>query len=154
MEKIAIYGKGGIGKSMVATSLSIFYAQQGQRVLHVGCDPKSDSAVRLLEQRGNVRTVLDVLGNNPRAEATTEILNDGRYDNPRYDQLIRQANSMAAGPERNKVFAQAETILIEQDHGIMPIYYYVSQNFIDTNKWGGWYSNLMNTHPYWSIYKK
>lgn len=78
MDKIAIYGKGGIGKSMVATSLSIFYAQQGRRVLHVGCDPKSDSAVRLLEKRGEVRTVLEVLGNNPRAEATTEIMNEGR----------------------------------------------------------------------------
>jgi oligopeptide transport system substrate-binding protein len=80
--------------------------------------------------------------------------NDGRYKNTRYDQLIRQANSMQAGSERNKVFAQAETILIDQDQGIMPIYYYVSQNFIDTNKWGGWYLNLLDYHPYWAIYKK
>ncbi|UCF98144.1 MAG: peptide ABC transporter substrate-binding protein [Spirochaetaceae bacterium] len=80
--------------------------------------------------------------------------NDGRYKNTRYDQLVRQANSMPGGPERNKVFAQAETILIDQDQGIMPIYYYVSQNFIDKNKWGGWYDVLLDNHPYWSIYKK
>jgi oligopeptide transport system substrate-binding protein len=80
--------------------------------------------------------------------------NDGRYNNPKYDQLIRQANAMPGGAERNKVFAQAETILIDQDQGIMPIYYYVSQNFIDTNKWGGWYPNLLDSHPYWAIYKK
>lgn len=41
--KIAIYGKGGIGKSTVASNLSIGLAAQGKRVLHVGCDPKGDS---------------------------------------------------------------------------------------------------------------
>ena len=79
-EKIAIYGKGGIGKSVIATALSAHYGMSGQRVLHVGCDPKHDSAVRLLEAgAGPVRTILEVLGNNAFAEATQEILNVGRY---------------------------------------------------------------------------
>src|SRR5512139_1586187 len=38
MERIAIYGKGGVGKSVVATNLSVCYATSGKRVLHVGCD--------------------------------------------------------------------------------------------------------------------
>ncbi|MDF1564790.1 MAG: AAA family ATPase [Deltaproteobacteria bacterium] len=80
MERIAIYGKGGVGKSVVATSLSAHFGMSGKRVLHVGCDPKHDSAIRLLEpEAGDVRTILDVLGNNPHAEATTEILNIGRH---------------------------------------------------------------------------
>lgn len=80
MERIAIYGKGGVGKSVVATSLSAHFGMSGKRVLHVGCDPKHDSAIRLLPPNsGEVRTILDVLGNDPHAEATNEILNIGRH---------------------------------------------------------------------------
>jgi nitrogenase iron protein NifH len=77
MEKIAVYGKGGIGKSVVATCLSAYYGMNGRKVLHVGCDPKHDSAVRLMDGNTDVRTVLDVLGSDP--EATGEILNAGRH---------------------------------------------------------------------------
>lgn len=77
-ERIAVYGKGGIGKSVVATTLSAVYAMGGRRVLHVGCDPKHDSAVRLLDGNKSVRTVLDVLGDDPTA-STADILNRGRH---------------------------------------------------------------------------
>jgi chlorophyllide a reductase subunit X len=40
---IAIYGKGGIGKSFTLANLSHMMAQQGKRVLLIGCDPKSDT---------------------------------------------------------------------------------------------------------------
>ena len=40
---IAIYGKGGIGKSFTLANLSYMMAQQGRRVLLIGCDPKSDT---------------------------------------------------------------------------------------------------------------
>jgi len=79
MERIAIYGKGGVGKSVVATNLSVCYATSGKRVLHVGCDPKHDSAIRLLDGTSHVRTVLDVLKDDPHAEITNEILNIGRH---------------------------------------------------------------------------
>ena len=39
---IAIYGKGGSGKSFALANLSYMMAQQGKRVLLIGCDPKSD----------------------------------------------------------------------------------------------------------------
>jgi nitrogenase iron protein NifH len=78
-ERIAIYGKGGIGKSVVATALSAAYAMAGRRVLHVGCDPKHDSAIRLLDGEPRLRTVLDVLGDNPEAAGTRDILNMGRH---------------------------------------------------------------------------
>ena len=48
--RVAIYGKGGIGKSVIATGLSASFALKGLKVLHVGCDPKSDSAIRLVDQ--------------------------------------------------------------------------------------------------------
>jgi len=40
---IAIYGKGGIGKSFTLSNLSYMMAQQGRKVLLIGCDPKSDT---------------------------------------------------------------------------------------------------------------
>jgi nitrogenase iron protein NifH len=79
MEKVAIYGKGGVGKSVVATGLSAAWAMAGKRVLHVGCDPKHDSAIRLMDGAVDVRTVLEVLGDDPGADAGREILNRGRH---------------------------------------------------------------------------
>jgi len=78
MERIAIYGKGGIGKSVTATCLSAVFARDGLRVLHVGCDPKRDSAVRLMAGPGPVRTVLEVLGDDPTAVSATDLVNEGR----------------------------------------------------------------------------
>ena len=45
---IAIYGKGGIGKSFTLANLSYMMAQQGKKVLLIGCDPKSDTSARWL----------------------------------------------------------------------------------------------------------
>lgn len=48
---IAIYGKGGIGKSFTLANLSYMMARQGKRVLLIGCDPKSDTTSLLFEGR-------------------------------------------------------------------------------------------------------
>ncbi|MCL5778587.1 chlorophyllide a reductase iron protein subunit X [Limibaculum sp. FT325] len=48
---IAIYGKGGIGKSFTLSNLSYMMASQGKRVLLIGCDPKSDTTSLLFEGR-------------------------------------------------------------------------------------------------------
>ena len=45
--KLAIYGKGGIGKSTISCNLSIAFARRGQKVLQIGCDPKHDSTFTL-----------------------------------------------------------------------------------------------------------
>lgn len=58
MLKLAIYGKGGIGKSTVASNLAVAWAQSGLTVLQVGCDPKADSTLLLRHGRA-VSTVLD-----------------------------------------------------------------------------------------------
>lgn len=46
--KIAIYGKGGIGKSTITSNLSAALALLGKRVIQIGCDPKADSTMNLL----------------------------------------------------------------------------------------------------------
>ncbi len=48
MLKIAIYGKGGIGKSTVTSNLAAAFAHMGKRVIQIGCDPKADSTINLL----------------------------------------------------------------------------------------------------------
>lgn len=48
MLKIAIYGKGGIGKSTITSNLAAAFAVQGHRVIQIGCDPKADSTMNLL----------------------------------------------------------------------------------------------------------
>ena len=64
MVQIAIYGKGGIGKSTVSANLTAALASRGKRVLQIGCDPKHDST-RLLHHGKKVQTVLDYLLNTP-----------------------------------------------------------------------------------------
>lgn len=57
MLKIAIYGKGGIGKSTTVSNLSASLAKKGYKVMQVGCDPKADSTV-LLHNNTESTTVL------------------------------------------------------------------------------------------------
>ena len=60
MRKIAIYGKGGIGKSTTTQNTVAGLAEMGHKVMVVGCDPKADST-RLLLGGLAQRTVLDTL---------------------------------------------------------------------------------------------
>ena len=48
MIKLALYGKGGIGKSTCTANLSAALASLGRRVIQIGCDPKADSTINLL----------------------------------------------------------------------------------------------------------
>ena len=59
MLKIAIYGKGGIGKSTISSNLSAIFSKSGKKVLHVGCDPKGDSTRNLMGKK--IPTVISIL---------------------------------------------------------------------------------------------
>ena len=60
MRKIAIYGKGGIGKSTTTQNLTAGLAEMGKKIMIVGCDPKADST-RLVLGGLAQKTVLDTL---------------------------------------------------------------------------------------------
>lgn len=60
MKQIAIYGKGGIGKSTTSSNLSAALADRNLAVMQIGCDPKRDST-RMLMQGRLIPTVLDLI---------------------------------------------------------------------------------------------
>ena len=76
MKKIAIYGKGGIGKSTICCALSLAFAGRGLRVLQVGCDPKADSTLAL---RGGQKlpTVLAAMREKKNAFGLSEVVCQG-----------------------------------------------------------------------------
>jgi nitrogenase iron protein NifH len=71
MRKIAIYGKGGIGKSTTTQNLVAGLVEAGNKIMVVGCDPKADSTRLLLDGLAQ-RTVLDTL----REEGEDVVLED------------------------------------------------------------------------------
>ncbi len=60
MTQIAVYGKGGIGKSTMSANISAALSLTGKSVLQIGCDPKHDST-RLLMHGRDITTVLDYI---------------------------------------------------------------------------------------------
>ena len=79
MKRIAIYGKGGIGKSTTTSNLAVALAEMGLTVMQIGCDPKADSTRTLMGGKP-ILTVLDLL----RADGT-----------PTLEDLVRRAPSGA-----------------------------------------------------------
>ena len=74
MLKIAVYGKGGIGKSTVTSNLAAAFAAMGKKVIQIGCDPKADSTINLL-------------GGEP-LTPVIEFLKDG-YDPKSYEEISK-----------------------------------------------------------------
>lgn len=76
MERIAIYGKGGIGKSTTVSNLSAALAQKGLTVMQIGCDPKSDSTINLTGGK-RIPTVLEVIRDKDKATRLSDLVFTG-----------------------------------------------------------------------------
>ena len=102
MIKIAVYGKGGIGKSTTVSNLSVALAETGLRVMQIGCDPKADSTLSL-RQGQPMETVLDLIRTKPGGPQLEEMVRlrrrrlrrSGRPD--ARDGLRRAGNHCRAG---------------------------------------------------------
>lgn len=71
MVKIAVYGKGGIGKSTMSANITAALSDRGHRVLQIGCDPKHDST-RLLLDGKLPQTVLEYMKDVPESKRRLE----------------------------------------------------------------------------------
>jgi nitrogenase iron protein NifH len=76
IRQIAIYGKGGIGKSTTTQNLTAGLAESGKKIMVVGCDPKADST-RLLLGTLAQRTVLDTIRTAGDDVALSSIVREG-----------------------------------------------------------------------------
>lgn len=76
LRQVAIYGKGGIGKSTTTQNLTAGLAQLGKQIMVVGCDPKADST-RLLLGGLAQKTVLDTLRDQGQGVALDALMKTG-----------------------------------------------------------------------------
>ncbi len=74
-------------------------------------------------------------------------LNDARFAGEGYDRIIDKAMS-ELDEERYKLLAEAEEKLLTDDVVVLPLAHTLSVNFIDREKIGGWYPNLLDVHPF------
>jgi len=79
MRQIAIYGKGGIGKSTTTQNLTSALGEMGKKIMIVGCDPKADST-RLVLGGLAQQTVLDTLREEGEDIELDDILKTGHFD--------------------------------------------------------------------------
>ena len=76
MKKIAVYGKGGIGKSTITGALSAACADMGLRVMQIGCDPKADSCINLLGGHA-ITPVMELLRSGKQNVKLDDIVKEG-----------------------------------------------------------------------------
>ena len=76
MIKIAVYGKGGIGKSTTVSNVAAALSEKGFKVMQIGCDPKADSTI-LLRHGEQVATVLDLFNQKKQNMKLEEMIKTG-----------------------------------------------------------------------------
>jgi oligopeptide transport system substrate-binding protein len=69
------------------------------------------------------------------------------WKNPRYDELIRRANRQTDLAQRAELFQQAETLLVNEEAPIVPLYFFAGFNYFDPAKIEGIYQNSLDEHP-------
>ena len=76
MIKVAVYGKGGIGKSTTVSNVAAALAEKGMKVMQIGCDPKADSTI-LLRHGKKVPTVLELYNEKRQELKLTDMVQIG-----------------------------------------------------------------------------
>ena len=79
--------------------------------------------------------------------------NETGWSSARYDELVHRANETIDVNKREKLFQDAESILVHDQVPIIPLYIYVGVNYFDTNKVQGIWQNVLDDHPLRTILK-
>ena len=80
MLKLAVYGKGGIGKSTMTSNLAAAFASLGKKVIQIGCDPKADSTINLLGGKAQ-QPVMEYLRDHDSEPGSIEEISQRGYGN-------------------------------------------------------------------------
>jgi oligopeptide transport system substrate-binding protein len=76
--------------------------------------------------------------------------NNSQYSDPGFDALMAQASVMPAGAARDGVMQRAETLLVDRDQAMIPLFFYSNKYLLDDRKWGGIHPNVIDIHhPRW-----
>ncbi|MDR3356329.1 MAG: peptide ABC transporter substrate-binding protein [Spirochaetaceae bacterium] len=79
-------------------------------------------------------------------------LNDANYDDSDYERLLNRSME-EEGDTRWKTLSEAEALLLDRGT-VMPISYSFAVNIVDKTELGGWYSNVLDIHPFKYLYFK
>ena len=80
-------------------------------------------------------------------------LNPSKWQNEKFDELIKKANETTDNSEHYKYLAQAEQILLD-DGEVLPITHSISLHALNLQQVGGWFVNALDIHPYKYLYFK
>ena len=75
------------------------------------------------------------------------------YSNPKYDALIAAAASESNPETRNQIFHEAESLLLQVDAPICPLYHYVGIQLYSAEKFGGILPNVLDEHPFKNMFR-
>jgi oligopeptide transport system substrate-binding protein len=75
------------------------------------------------------------------------------WKNQQYDQLLREANLQTELKRRAELLQQAESLLVQDEVPLIPLFFYNGFNYFDPNRIEGIYTNILDLHPIGSIYK-
>lgn len=73
------------------------------------------------------------------------------WRSPAFDATLRRANAETDPRRRQALLREAETLLVERELPVIPLFFYVGMEFYDTNRIAGIYSNVRSEHPFRAI---
>lgn len=116
--RIAFYGKGGIGKTSIASNVAAMLGKKGKKVLFIGCDPKADSCINLTGKRiPNVLNLSYEFGSDLKAE---DIIFSGVYGVSCIEAGGPNAGSGCAGMGFNIMMSELERLnILKQDWDVI-----------------------------------
>ncbi len=102
------------------------------------------SASSWIGDYNDANTFLDIFQSNSGNNRTG-------WKNPKYDELIQDANQQNDLKKRESLFQQAESLLIRDETPIVPLYFLAGFNYFDPQKVTGIYQNILDEHPLQNI---